>query len=330
MQKKKNVQFSSDTKKTVINKKVLNFILFLHIYDISQIDEWIEKINSFKKLNVKHNLRFYVNIPIGKNIEKIEVSTAIELSSNITIFDLQNCLNDSNINTVKYIISLFISKLAITPIFMVSKNKGVDIGGFFQFLQVLKLDEDNFNFDYLIKIHTKGDKQWRQHLAKILNRSYSNEDLKDIDLVGSMVFKYPCYNFEKETNSYHLENICKTYLGMSCKSEFRYVPGTIFLCSKQLIEKLLKINLRSAYENLNDNNTTDINWKNIMNNPIIFNHHVKVNKIDADSCKYINLGNNFALLNVNKIGVRDGMVEHAWERIIGVLAETLGGKIKRI
>jgi hypothetical protein len=176
-------------------------------------------------------------------------------------------------------------------------------------------------------MHTKSSNHWRSNLAKILNKEYFVSEIIHYDLIATMIFRFPSYKFDKETNEYHLRTICRknkiTYM-----DSFRFVPGTIFMCSKKLINEINKLNINDIYNDLNDDTTKDENWIKMMNNNNIFKHHVQFNKIDIDSQKYIHLGNNFALMKVNKSGIRDGMKEHAWERIFGLIAENLGGNIK--
>jgi predicted acetyltransferase len=98
------------------------------------------------------------------------------------------------------------------------------------------------------------------------------------------------------------------------------------MCSWKIVEQLLSLDLVAAYNELNDINSKDKNWMRIMNDKVIFEHHCKNNNIDIDSTKYIDYGNNFALEKVNKTGIRDGQIEHAWERVFGLVAENLGSK----
>lgn len=313
---KKNIDYKETTSKKI------SFILFLHLYNISQLDEWINGINKFIELNIIHNINLYINIPLEDKIN--DINEKIVLTDNYTIYDLQNCLNDNNIGRVKFIINECM-KFSIKPIFIISKNKGVDIGGFFHFLKVI----NDINFNFLIKMHTKSDNNWRRKLMKILYKSYKYEDLYSFDLIGTMIFCYPSYKYDLEINESNIRNIC--YSNNICfKNSFRFVPGTIFICSKKLIDELKKLDIDKIYNTLNDDTTVDNNWINIMKNNDIFMHNVKYNKIDIDSVKYINYGNNFALGKINKTGIRDGMIEHAWERVFGLIAENIGGNIKQI
>lgn len=302
------------------NNKI-KFIIFLHLFNLSQINEWLSLINNFVQINLNSVVTLFINLPINSDIN---FTQEIILDEDYDIFDLQSCINDNTINYIKHIISLF-KTCKIKPIFIVSKNKGVDIGGFFHFLQIIK----DYQFDYVIKLHTKSDNSWRQRLSKILKKEYTKEFLSNIDLLSTMIFRYPSYKFDFETNNYHITKICHKYK-IKYSSSFRFIPGTMFICSKRLITFLLELDLENIYNELNDKSTIDLNWKNIMNNDEIFNHHIKYNKINSESKNYINYGHNFNLLSLNITGIRDGMIEHAWERIFGLIAENLGGHIKQI
>ena len=310
----------------IANSNKIIIVIFLHLYNFSQLDEWAKNINYCYDSNKHNDIHLYINIPIGDNLNEVNCSPDEELKSTCKLFDYQECLNDQNIHKVKKIISLCVQKFRQTPIFMVSKNKGVDIGGFFQFINIIK--KENIKFDFLLKAHTKSEQIWRENLAKLFRKTFIKNEIEKYDLIGTMIFTYPGYKYEKETNEFHLKNICNTYK-IKFLDTFRFVPGTIFMCSYKLIIELSKINLEEAYDNLNDFYSIDINWVNIMKNDDIFQNNVIKNKIDDDSNKYTNLGNNFALMKLKKTGIRDGMKEHAWERIFGLIAENLGGNIKR-
>lgn len=306
----------------IINSNRIKFIIFLHLYNIQQINEWIELINKFITLNSHSSIKIFINIPIDNHTHSNKIN--IDLQDNYDIYDLQSCINENNIHHIKNIINQFNSSF-IKPTFIVSHNKGVDIGGFFHFLTIIK----DHSFDYIFKLHTKSDTRWRQKLSKILTKQYTHDYLSYFDLISTMIFKYPAYKYDFETNNFHINNLCKKH-NIKYNSTFRFIPGTIFIGSKKFIDVLLQLNINNIYNELNDHNTTDINWINMMNNNEIFQHHVVYNKINSSSKEYINHGHNFKLMSLNITGIRDGMIEHAWERIFGLIAENIGGHIKQI
>jgi hypothetical protein len=312
--------------RTVINKKKLNFIIFLHLYNISQLDEWIESLNTFYELNQEHNISLYINIPIGDNLENYNAINCDDLTiDNIFIYDCQNLLNENNATIIKAIIATCILKIKIKPHFIVSENKGVDIGGFIHFLKIMKLK--TIKCDFVIKLHTKSKDTWRLKLCKILHVTHVEEQLKQYDMIASMVFRYPnpSHLYEKETNDFNIRYLCNKFK-IDYQDTFRFVPGTMFMCSWKVVQKLLDIDLDAAYNDLNDMKTKDKNWMRIMKDKIIFEHHCKNNNVDPDSNNYVNFGNNFALQKINKNGIRDGQIEHGWERVFGLIVENLSGK----
>jgi len=308
----------------MVSKPKMNFIIFLHLYNIDQLNEWIDSLNMFYSLNKEHNISLYINIPIGENLKRCIRNEAFSVD-NILIYDFQNCINNANIKIIKAIIAECILKIKIKSHFLVSENKGVDIGGFFNFLNIMKLKK--IECDFLIKLHTKSKDIWRQYLCKILHTKYEEEKLRQYDMISSMLFQYPnpLQLYEKETNDFHIKQICKKFY-IPYQETFRFVPGTIFMCSWKIVQQLFSLDLVVAYNDLNDINSKDKNWMRIMSNKIIFEHHCKHNNIDIDSNEYIDLGNNFALETINKTGIRDGQIEHAWERVFGLVTENLGSK----
>jgi len=65
-------------------------------------------------------------------------------------------------NEIEQIV-MYYKKKNINCIITKFKNKGMDIGGFFK--QIEYIINNNLKFDYILKIHTKSNDQWRSHLV---------------------------------------------------------------------------------------------------------------------------------------------------------------------
>lgn len=105
----------------------------------------------------------------------------------------------SDVNLLSYIENDIHSNFKSASIFRVN-NKGADLGGFFYVMS--ELMKANREYDLVIKIHTKGDSQWRNKLlmdilpesrafTKIINQ-FSNDD--SMGMYGSYLYPYDYYN----------------------------------------------------------------------------------------------------------------------------------------
>lgn len=172
--------------------KPLTIAILLHLYELNLIDEFIDDINYFMKNNHENQFYIKVTIPIDNNINEYHyINSTNPLPAVYTMKELvlknfcynkaliQDCsqvlFNDNDIlklyHIYQYLLKSFnIDKKRIQIIF--TENKGVDIGGFFIALdQLLKQKIDH---DFIIKIHSKKNTNWRRSVLSFLNIPINN------------------------------------------------------------------------------------------------------------------------------------------------------------
>jgi hypothetical protein len=225
--------------------------------------------------------------------------------------------------------------------FIVSSNYGFDIGSFFHILQIIK--ENNETYDYIIKLHTKTDNAIRNELiepllgsiSKIRNTMELLRSRTDIGIIASK--KSRCIDTHSDfiRNKHYLQKLLGWYFNettMVIKQV--YCTGTIFWTRFDIISQLFfKYNIKNIINSMNNEYTFDYNWYYHSNKDKIgkipfdknglYQHYI-------DNHKKMNLsGNLFHALKhkTNSENIRDGMIEHSYERFFGYATHRYGFKI---
>lgn len=107
-----------------------------------------------------------------------------------------NLIDDINLNDSNFIEK--IKKEYPNVIITYSENKGMDIGGFLT--QMKYILENNLEYDYLIKLHTKKKRKWRKELFD--------------PIVGGLGAVKKCLRIFKKNNKIGLIGSAKWYLHM--------------------------------------------------------------------------------------------------------------------
>lgn len=182
-------------------------------------------------------------------------------------------------------------------------NKGMDIGA--KILCIKYINDNMIDYKRILFLHSKSN---------IIKRNeYLNTLLIDEDNIRIMIeFNYDAVFPDCEhknigtwgINEYHILRLMKT-LNISHKTYF-FIEGNFYMLKKWIIERIFKIEL---YSMLNDINSFDYNW--ITKYYKLSLSYEKIYELfTLGKFKY---GNNL-LLGYN--GLPDGMIEHAFERII--------------
>jgi hypothetical protein len=272
----------------------------LNVYNIGisiQIGNW----DVFKKMEI------YIN-----NLKNININYYFVL---IKEFD-----NDENIN---YLINNYHNNSTI----IIGENKGMDIGLFLISLHYIKIKQ--YIHDYLIKIHTKTNDDFRNETLKNLFGSYSKiiDNIKLLSkenngmISGNIIYSYNSSNSVFQSNLYHIENLVKYIYDENIDfNKLDFSGGTMFIAKFKIFNILNFKKIEHLYGLLNDENTLDYYWYSIFYKMNINNK----NKIEKDYLlnkdkKYPNNINYNK--KTNKPGLRDCMIEHALERILGYLCK---------
>lgn len=200
--------------------KNLNIEICLHLYNLDLMEEFVQKINKFMLLNKENNYHITVALPI------------IEENSNIIkhVHDyLYSNLNRSN------------DKIDI----ILCKNKGADIGGFL--LSLDNIIKKNRPVDYIIKLHTKSEKVWRNMLTSFMN-VHVNNILSNYDCIYSN-------KFDSDPNTDYITTFTVQKILQKFKlpyHTFNFSAGNMFIVSSKFLDFLKQYNILDMYEMLNE------------------------------------------------------------------------------
>ena len=222
-----------------------------------------------------------------------------------------------------------------------SENYGFDIGSFFHILEHIK--QRSYSYDYLIKIHTKTNNKSRSELLSPIMGSIQIiremlllfEQKPNVGIIAAKKNRCIDTHTDFTRNQIYLQQLIHWYFKETtaiCKQP--YISGTMFWVRFPLIEELfMKYNLPNIYNSMNNIHTFDYNWyyhannKELGNIPLhkqkLYEHYFQSGKSQRFS------GNIFHAIkyDTNSIYLRDGMVEHAYERFFCYGIHRLGSRM---
>ena len=309
------------------DKEIINHFIKNGIYENRLCN--IIKLNYKKKiLCICHN----GNIDVFKKIEKY-----IENLMLLNSFDIEITLFINTINTIKEEEIEYIKKKYPYAKHIITDNFGFDIGSFFTILSICK--QKNYDFDYVIKIHTKTSDIERDKLLKPLLGSINRIKIildilnnENIGLIGSASATY--YNYDKLAihNENHLKYLLKKYkISKNYNESIQFIGGTMFWIKYDILKKIFwDYNFNHIINELNTETSFDWNWylsanKKFINNQI--NNKEDAQKHFNEFGLVKNLSPNIfhaIKFNTNSLKLRDGMIEHAYERFLSYAIENYG------
>jgi hypothetical protein len=277
-------------------------VIMLHMYNLDLLDECIDQLNHFMRINSENTYYIKINIPVASNIinffskkNNYEKLSEIYESKHdcCNVYDGFNLINVENTRYLQLLVhyinqSLCIDSNRLEIIF--SPNRGRDIGGFF--LSLDRLFKQNIPYDYIVKIHSKtspkGPPLWRQLNMSFLN-IHINPILRDYDCVYANRIHF---SIDSDSSTKANESLDKAVNGKNVMHlldyfkvpphDFNFCGGNMFIVSKKLVEFFRPYDLRDLFYSLNDETSF------------------------ADAL--------------------DGKIEHAYERFFGYLIQHLGFK----
>jgi len=312
------IEYNIDGKCVKINNN--NFLEYIYFDELIKKDTVKYYNILYENIEKKENIIFIIQVGKWSTLEKMYHNLDIinEIDANYIIAVVENEYDNKKIETIK-------NKLKNLIIIEV-KNKGMDIGVFL--LSLLYLRDNNLNYDYLVKIHTKTDDRFREHVCehligskKIINQNI--DLLKNNNNIG-MLNGTLTFNYHKNKQFYdnhlnYLEYFCNLLLDESLIiNNLEFAVGTFFYSKFDVFDIFNKNHIKLIYNQLNDFESLDKNWYSIFynlknkNNNFINQHYLKN--------KHKNHGNNLELQKKTECsGMRDFMIEHALERFFGYL-----------
>ena len=215
-----------------------------------------------------------------------------------------------DLNTYESIIKSKIPNVRIQLI----ENRGGDIGGLIQLFKTVNENKSQ-NYQYCYHLHSKSDKLWRNALCSPLLHINLNNLIKN-STIGMVGAKKYMFNFKySEKYAYHFKRLVKWY-GMKELPQWQFVAGTIFLAKIDIVKFIAECpESDTVYQALNTNDTIDTNWLEI----------VTALKKNTNGC-----GNDYAYRSKSlgrKPLLSDYMIEHTYERLLGLITLHLGLKM---
>jgi len=282
------------------------------------------------------NTNFY--IIKYENIENIyNIAISIQIGNWDVFLRMENYINNfKNININYYFvlikeiineenINYLINKYYKNSVILIGENRGMDIGLFFISLHYIKFKQ--YNHDYLFKIHTKTNDAFRNETLNNLmgNENKIIENIKSLSkdkigmISGNIIYSYNKSRDVFQSNLYHLEHLIKyLYQENIDYNNLDFSGGTMFITKLKIYNILNLQKIEYLYNSLNNFETLDYYWYSIYYK-ISINNKERILK-DYTINKANRYPNNINLnLKTNKSGLRDCMIEHAMERLLGYI-----------
>jgi len=291
------------------------------------------------------NQKKYYNV-IHNNIKKIfNVALTIQIGNWNTFKKMEHYLNNfNNININIYFVivhsiennnNIEILKRYPNSVILSTENKGMDIGLFLVALHYIR--SNNIFHDYIFKIHTKTHDGFRNDTLNFLMGSHQIiiNNIRKLSkssvgmISGNIIYKYHENKDIFNSNHYHLKNLIHYLYNEDINHDFlEFSGGTFFLFKFKIFDILTLNKLVSLYNMLNNIETLDYFWYsmfynlNINNKMVIFRDYIgNKNSRHPNNLSY--------QIKTNKQGLRDCMVEHAFERLFGYICKKAGHSIIR-
>ena len=300
------------------------------VKNIPEIDKYLKFPNLFNKyiLNIAKETKPEYSV-IQKSRNNIKKLIAHLHCYNITIF--YDMYGDYLENIQKYftiIITYSIGKLTerIDYILLKIPNKGLDIGG--KICAISYLNNNKIDFTHMLFLHSKTNEKDREKYFSFINKNNFDTTItkinNDYDGIFPNIQKNGDWNTKKfSINKTYVDEILNYLKLMQVDTEF--IEGNCMVLGKRIVDKIFSNNINIFYNILNSGNSFDINW---------IKWYYKFNK-DDDYIKIFDVYQNKKLIgnninNPSKINIpkeydinlplqgyqlRDGMIEHAFERI---------------
>lgn len=264
--------------------------ILIHIYDTKMFPFFTNYLNNLNNLYNKDNFDIYINV--------------VEEGSPHKDGDLREAV----INYMKKINNP-------NAYYFLSENRGGDIGGFMLLCKhIVNLDID---YKYVIFVHSKTRFQWRKELCQsVFNIKFENlHTMHNMGIIGS---KKWLHNFnpliqldEYRRFKYHLVDLVDIYeLGEEVEKPWQFIAGTMFLADMQIIKYIVTHKFDEVYYKLNRLDSIDINWLTIVTDEL-----KKEPRGAGNDLQY--------RVKYGKPLHPDYMIEHTFERIIGLICSHL-------
>lgn len=270
--------------------------VLLHIGSLLSLDELLRDINNIRLAGIPFDL--YVNLVIGK--------VPIEQTTRIILLAYPHA------------------------IIQASENRGMDIGGFLQLLPVVLTATTSY--DYVLKLHTKTSSWWRRALIqpicgspgqiKLCMRTFQTQPR--VGMIGSSRYLFR-EELGRQPNCYYIQHLT-TLLNIPY-TEYQFIGGTMFWIRTSVLRSIFEgRDIPVLRQQLNTPDSFDPYW-------YILNYRDRgVATIEDARRHWETYGKAIGRVG-NCLGARerrgvrcipDGMLEHAYERLFGLMVKSEG------
>lgn len=197
----------------------------LHLYDLSQTDDFLKKMNHIKEADIPFDL--FVTVSEHPAFPKEQISAIAKINQ-------------------------FAQKAVIIP----TPNAGYDIGPFIEILHRMDLNQ----YSYILKLHTKRREKisyaklnhkrydtalWRKILLNELigSKEIVLSNLKELNQNPAVGMIAPTPLIIEEKNDLTAFAQCAASLGLSLKKPLTFVAGTMFFVRANLLKPFLNYHI---------------------------------------------------------------------------------------
>jgi hypothetical protein len=158
-----------------------------------------------------------------------------KININIYFVIINDIINIEKINYLK--------KKYKEIVIIIAENKGMDIGLFL--LALHYINSNNYYHDYIIKLHTKTNDEFRDNVLinligdeNIIINNLKKISKENIGMIsGSNIFNYYENNDVFNSNYYHTANIIKYLYNENVNNDYlEFVAGTFFICKYKIFK----------------------------------------------------------------------------------------------
>jgi hypothetical protein len=264
--------------------------IMIHIFDVNMMRFFVFYINYLNETYMNTNFDVYINIVEEDNPCGPELRKRVD-----------ECLKTINNPSVHC---------------YYNQNRGGDIGGFVLLSKIVANSQTDYK--YAIFVHSKNKSSWRKELCKcIFNIKFENlAKTPDVGIISSnkWIYKFdpPHQAVEFDRFKFHLIDLCSIY-NLLYDQMWEFIAGTMFLAKIDIIKHIATHDIDKVYSMLNRVEAVDINWLTVMSE---MKRDVKGTTNDYQY-----------RLKYHKSLISDYMIEHTYERVIGLICKSLGLKL---
>lgn len=264
--------------------------VMIHIFDVRLLRGFILYLNALNDSYINTNFDIYFNIVEENNPYQGDLKKFVN--------DQLTLIHNPNIQC------------------HYSLNCGGDIGGFLLLSKMVI--KSGIKYKYVIFVHSKNKTNWRIGLCQcIFGIKFENlNKTPDIGIISAKkwinLFDPIKHPEEYRKFKFHLIELCRIY-ELPSDTPWSFVAGTMFLADIKIIEYIVSHEVDNVYHMLNRIDSVDINWVSILDE--------KGKDRKGAPNDY------FYRLKYGRTLISDYMIEHAFERIIGLICDHLNLKL---